>query len=525
MFALSCLTVFLAAVESPREVHVWGPWEAVLRPEDPVPAEVTLSVQFVGPSGRKITVAGFREGEAYRVRFFFPEPGEWKWRATSNPSARGLDGIEGSVKVTAYEGRNALYRHGYLRPSRDGRHLEHADGTPFFWLGDTAWSAPMTVTRSEWEAYLADRSAKGFSAVQIFCASRWAGEKDSSGNPPFLGKGLGAPNPAYWREYDEKVRLANEAGLVVLAVGVMEPVERYPEPDAARAFARYLAARLAGSFAILSPSFDSPYMPLGDAVGEAIREAAPHLLITQHPNTSLEAALGYADRAYLDFRGLQSGAGWGSSPLSPATASRNAIEWTLRLWKLTPPKPIVNLEARYDSKFNQRQIPRLPRSCGYLTLLSGAAGYTYGCAGVWNRGGSFVGTDPQAEGWEDWKTALGQESSADMKRLGEFFRSLEWWRLEPRPDLLADQPSEWEKKAALGCSPSGELAVAYLPVGDGLSIRIEGFPGTLSAEWFQPSTGRREPGPRDFRGAGVRRFEKPAGWEDAVLVLRSAPLR
>ena len=49
-----------------------------------------------------------------------------------------------------------------------------------------------------------------------------------------------------------------------------------------------------------------------------------------------------------------------------------------------PTKPVINLESRYDNEFNQKQLPRLPRSCGYWSFLSGCAGYTYGTAGLFN---------------------------------------------------------------------------------------------------------------------------------------------
>ena len=72
--------------------------------------------------------------------------------------------------VTAYLGDNPLYRHGPIRIAGDRRHFEHADGTPFFWLGDTWWKG--LCKRLTWEGFqelTADRKAKGFSVVQIVC--------------------------------------------------------------------------------------------------------------------------------------------------------------------------------------------------------------------------------------------------------------------------------------------------------------------------------------------------------------------
>jgi hypothetical protein len=49
----------------------------------------------------------------------------------------GLNGKEQNLSVTPYKGDNPLLKHGPLRVTKDQSHFEYADGTPFFWLGDT----------------------------------------------------------------------------------------------------------------------------------------------------------------------------------------------------------------------------------------------------------------------------------------------------------------------------------------------------------------------------------------------------
>jgi hypothetical protein len=354
--------------------------------------------------------------------------------------------------------------------------------------------------------------------VQVFCASEWAGKKDVLANAPFQGEGLSRWNPAYWQQYEKRVQYANQQGLVVTIMGLMEPVKRYPDTASAQRFARNLAARLMGDFVIFSPSFDSRYMTLGDVVAGTVREAAPLHLITQHPGTDLEAAKTYHGQRVLDFCGLQSGAGWGSTPLSPATASRNAIEWTLLLYRLQPPKPLINLEARYESAFNQQQLPRTPRSCGYLTLLSGAAGYTYGCAGIWNWGQSFVGKDPQASPWE-WRQGLKQSSSTEIKLMAEFFGGLDWWRLEPCHELIHGQPEDWLRRMVMAKTTEGDLAVAYLPDNPAITIDMQSFPAKMRIRWFNPKTGQRVGKDQTAGNSAETMFSRPTGWEDALLVL------
>jgi hypothetical protein len=305
---------------------------------------------------------------------------------------------------------------------------------------------------------------------------------------------------------------------VVLVVGLMEPVKRYPDAAPAQQFARHLAARLIGNFVILSPSFDSPYKELGDAVGGAIREYSSGQLITQHPQ-ALADSQRYHDQAYLDFCGVQTGAGWGRKPLGADIAARNAVECCLALYNHRPRKPVMNLEARYDSDFNQNQMPRLPRSCGYWSLLSGCAGYTYGCAGIWNWGLKTTHDDPQASLW-DWRTGVDRPSSIDMKHLAEFFAGVDWWRLEPHHELILNQSDDWTKRLVLAKSGNGDLAVAYLPDNPTITVEMSAFTGPVTWRWFNPETGQSQAGQGEAGNRGQKTFERPPGWGDALLVLR-----
>ncbi|NBD36238.1 MAG: DUF4038 domain-containing protein [Chloroflexi bacterium] len=48
----------------------------------------------------------------------------------------------------------------------DRRYLEYDDGTPFFYLGDTAWELFHRLNREEAQVYLGNRAAKGFAVIQ-----------------------------------------------------------------------------------------------------------------------------------------------------------------------------------------------------------------------------------------------------------------------------------------------------------------------------------------------------------------------
>ena len=85
------------------------------------------------------------------------------------------------MEVSPYQGDGLLYRHGFLKVSENRRHLVYGDGTPFLWMGDTAWAVPMRASDEEWEAYLADRAAKHFTLIQVAPASAVGGADRPAG--------------------------------------------------------------------------------------------------------------------------------------------------------------------------------------------------------------------------------------------------------------------------------------------------------------------------------------------------------
>ena len=133
--------------------------------------DVELDVVITAPDGRASRVPAFWAGDGtWRVRYASPQVGLHRFvTACSVTSDEALHGQEGAVAVRPYAGDQPLYMHGPLRVAADGRHLQHADGTPFFWLGDTWWMG--LCERLRWphdvRTLTADRSAKGFTVAQI----------------------------------------------------------------------------------------------------------------------------------------------------------------------------------------------------------------------------------------------------------------------------------------------------------------------------------------------------------------------
>jgi len=492
-------------------------------------ADVTLRVTYSGPDGRALRTYGFWDGgDTFRLRCAFPAAGTWRWETEcSDADNAGLHRQRGTIDVRPYSGPNPLYSLGFLKVSDNRRYLVHADGTPFLWLGDTAWAAPMRASVPEWDAYLADRRARHFTLIQVAPAPAWAGDTDRQGQRPFADAACSRWEPAYWQAFEQKVQRANEEGLVVLLVGLMEPVRRYPDPAQACLFARSIVARLFGNAVIFSPSFDSEFMPLADEVGMAAREATSVHLITQHPGTpSGQPTPVYSDRyydqPYLDIAGVQSGHNGGRLD----RCAHQASEWALHLYRHEPHKPVINLEAMYDAQGEKGWRAVDARGLAWRSFLSGAAGYTYGAGDVPPKvpqGGGALWkwvTDPDR--YDHWQKALQWESAGQMTHLHDFLAAIEWWRLEPAHDLIRNQPQEIARRMVLAKTASGDLAVAYLPGNDAIDTDLSGFGGPLAARWFDPLHGTYTAVTGSVGPGGSHRFVPPGEGDWVLLLQRTA---
>jgi hypothetical protein len=104
-----------------------------------------------------------------------------------------------------------------LRVSADGRHLLQADGRPFFYLADTAWSLFHRLSREEADHYLRNRAAKGFTVIQAVALSENDGLRtpNAYGERPLVEHDPRRPNEAYFAHVDWVVDRAAELGLTI----------------------------------------------------------------------------------------------------------------------------------------------------------------------------------------------------------------------------------------------------------------------------------------------------------------------
>ena len=470
--AVAAVWVVLSGVRV-EAVHQWGLFEAALESAvapSAAPEAVEVSVRFSGPGGETVERLAFWDGgTTWRVRFAPESVGEWSWVSRCGSDA-SLDGQRGAFACTAYRGDNPFYRHGPLRVSADGRHFVHRDGTPFFWLVDTAWNGALKSAAEDWQAYLADRAGKRFTGIQYVVTHWRAAAHNAEGLAAFTGDDRIRIQPEFFRRIDARTQAVNDRGLLAVPVLLWTLGDREQSPgqlpeDQAILLARYLSARLGAWHVAWFLAGDGDYGG-GNAerwqrIGRAVFAEPGHAPATLHPCGMNWPWEPFRREPWLDFLGYQSGHG----------DDDNTLRWIFdgppaRQWMQEPVRPVINLEPPYEDhvayQSRQPHTAYSVRRAVYWSLLSApVAGTSYGAHGVWSweetpavprdHGGSGVA--------RPWREAMALPGSSGMRHLADLFTALPWWTLAPDPALLAE--------SARPAAAPGRTHVAYTRARDG----------------------------------------------------------
>jgi hypothetical protein len=456
---LAASPVAFAAADSPTtEANV--AIEVTLDAAQPHPEpflQVALEVVFTDPAGARKTVPAFwAGGNQWRVRYASPLVGAHHYRTQcSEASDAGLHGIQGQVEITPYTGSNPLYRHGPLHVARDCRHFEHADGTPFFWLGDTWWKN--LCKRMTWEGFqelTSDRKGKGFTVVQIVCGPypdegafepRWENEAGK----PYETRDFSRVNPAYFDFADRRIQHLVAAGIVPAIVGGWGRSDcdamKLAGVDGIKRHWRHLIARYGAYPAVWIIGGESQG-PLWTEVARHVRRTDPYgHPATMHPHQSGRSSV--TDETVIDFDMLQTGHGdW--------DAARGAIPKLQAAYARTPVMPVMIGEYCYEGHM-QTAFQDVQRYVFWGSMLSGSAGLTYGAAGVWH---ASVEGDPGLARVYDlttWKEGMNFPGSTQLGLGKRLLEQYPWAQFEPHP--------EWTEPGSYAAGIPGEVRFIYMP--------------------------------------------------------------
>jgi hypothetical protein len=376
----------------------------------------------------------------------------------------------------------------------------HADGTPFFWLGDTWWSA--LTARFRWpdtfQTLTSDRVAKGFTVIQLVAGlvpefGPFSPLMSSEGGQPWHHRGEGPNNPAFFDIPDLKIDHLVAHGLVPCIVGGWGSWLGVLGREKVLQHWRYLIARyaaypvvwcLAGEvevalpFAPLDghPRLEDSVIDLfsgseADQLEKGLEQAAVweeasvmigeidpfHRIRTVHPCPGLawSSSGAFRSREAFDVDMLQTGhSGFACVPDSLEHMSASLAHGD---------KPVINGECSYEG-IGGSCWEDVQRFLFWSHMLIGAAGHTYGTMPIStfsSRADHYV--SPSGASSADWEDAVEWRGAQHLGVGRRILERLRWWELFPAPDAIAPHagPEDWFLPYAAR-HPDGSIVV-YLP--------------------------------------------------------------
>ena len=521
-FAL-CSVFFCATIVSAQlKGHQWQAVEIVLTSSvgysNPF-QDVDVTATFTKPGSRSISRPAFWDGgRTWKIRFAAPEVGVWTMTTTATDTANhGLNHVVKTLRCDPYSGDLAIYRHGFLKVSENGRYLTYADRTPFFYLGDTHWilaherfsisNAPgvasqfkYTVDKRVRQGFTVFQSEAGWQARTAQIRITDEDYPDEEADADFK-LGFSSATLAGYSNLDRKFKYIADHGLVHAnaEIGWVGDPALYPIFTEAymERLARYWVARY-GAYPVIwtiAQEIDKDYYGAYDATTIRRWSAAaqsiadndayhqpvmPHMENTDHTTASNSA--------------------WSSKPYH----SGWAVQWQGELtnvntakafWTAVPAKPSVLYESAYDHFWTDS---RGALGAAYKAFQYGMYGYGYGANGIWNDIYSKPGEPgdygtayemPAHYFW--WRDGADLPTGDQLSYFKHFYKNLKWWTLIPRFDDKSWGSFADASRSLLSSDGQGTYVIFFFAGGTstGSLGRMEDD-STYRATWFNPRDGQ-----------------------------------
>jgi hypothetical protein len=429
-----------------------------------------------------------------------------------------------------------------LEVSENRRFLVYQDGTPFFYLGDTAWELFHRLNREEAEAYLRNRAEKGFTVIQAVALAELngLGEPNPYGHVPLQNNDPTRPLEAYFEHVDWIVKKAEDLGLFIGMLPTWgdkwnKKWGAGPEiftAENAQAFGEWLGRRYRDRAIIWIVGGDRPiendeHRAIVTAMARGVRKGdqGAHL-ITFHPMGGQGSAEYFHAEDWLDFNMRQNGHEVNFDP-------RYAL--TRVDYDRMPVKPVMDGEPIYEDHPIAFRAKELGHSVSvdvrrplYWNLFTGAFGHTYGHHSVWQMW--QPGRQPINGPLLPWREALDQPGAGQMQYGRYLLESRPFLTRVPDDSIIVTAevptavPGAGLKRLVATRDSEGSYAMVYSPAGRPFKVRMGAVSGsTVKAWWYNPRNGQAE-AIGEFPNRGEREFSPPDKGEhlDWVLVLDDA---
>jgi len=413
------------------------------------------------------------------------------------------------------------WQHGYIKASPDGHHLQHKDGTPFFWLADTGWEMFHRLRLEEAARYFDNRKKLGFNVIQAVALAEFdgLGTPNAYGQIPFVDQNPEKPNEAYWQTVDSMIGLAAQRGLYIALLptwgdkvtplwGKGPQIFKRDDPNFAYEYALWMSRRYAHRPNVLwmlggdrpAVHFEEKdgitakrdYRPVWRAMAKGILLEAPLSFLTYHCWGGTNSTSQYIhEENWLHMNTMQSGHGSGHDV--------PVWEWIARDYALQPAKPTLDAEPNYEDH-PVNPWPTWDPTNGYFrdwdvrkqiyrSVFAGGCGVTYGHHAVWQFWSPKVEVINHADRY--WTEAIKRPGAAQAGHLRRLLESRAPLLNIPDQSLIAAGQGEKGEYMVACRASDGSYAMVYLPLGKTLTINTKNLKGTeLVAWWWNPRSGK-----------------------------------
>ncbi|WP_163379060.1 glycoside hydrolase family 140 protein [Cyclobacterium sp. SYSU L10401] len=420
----------------------------------------------------------------------------------------------------------------FLKISENQRYLVTEDEQAFFWLGDTAWELIHRLNKEEIDQYLEDRANKGFNLIQTVVLAELDGlnTPNAYGETPLIDHNPEKLNEKYFELVDYLVEKAGQMGMYVgllptwgdkfnkkwgtgPEIFTAENAEKYGELLAKRYRDHSNLVWILGGDRAME---NETHYQIIRSMAKGIRSFDEDHLITFHPVGAKKATDFFSEDSWLDMDMFQSGHSRLAKDYQYVMDARNSDRI----------KPVINGEARYENipdrfwedKHHGWLDDADVRVAGYWSMLSGAAGYTYGCNDVWQMYAN--NRAPIINARTGWQAALDLPGASHMGYMKRLFEALPWQQLQLDQSLILGENPENESYMLASKTEKADLILAYTPTGAPLTIDLTQMSSAnISAWWFNPRNGKMvEIG--EFETSNSHKFTPwAAGWGSDFLLL------
>ena len=411
-----------------------------------------------------------------------------------------IPGFASAQTEKAWEGVSQDFKHGKVVVSANKHFLQFEDGTPFFWLGDTAWELFHRLNNEETELYLENRRAKGFTVIQAVALAELDGLNTPNryGETPLIDNNPLTPNEKYFEHVDWVIKKAAEKGIFIGLLPTWgDKIDKQwgigPvifNKENAYKYGQWIANRYKNFQNIIwinggDRSGGGTNTEIWNAIGTGIKLVDKNHLMTFHPTGGQSSSEWFQNAEWLDFNMSQTG---------HCSRSYDAFKTLVfGVYTKTPTKPCFDGEPRYEDHpvcwnptvlgwFDDVDV----RQAAYWSLFSGGFGHTYGCHPIWQ----FKTNDlaPIGSVRHNWTEALDFPGALDMLNMRRLMQSRPMMDRIPFQELIAN---DYMPESEFVVATKGKnYAFVYMPAYRTAKINLDKLDWKKSVVWkYNPRTG------------------------------------